>query len=208
MHRLTSGVGSLPDVMGPDDWHPKVNNNAYTNAAASLSIHFARYLACLCNRTEKVPDEWIHKALFLSLPYDNVKRLHFQHEGFEHGACLLQHLFRHTCHASSYILTSSSLPPYLSCKLILTYFSISSATSAMQAHAYLLQHLFRHTCHSSSYILTSTSLSPHLPCKLIHTYFSISSATPAMQAHTYFSISSATPAMQAYTYLLNPLRSN
>lgn len=73
-------------VMGPDDWHPKVNNNAYTNAAASLSIHFARYLACMCDRIERdeVPDDWIHKALYLSLPYDNVKRLHFQHEGFEH----------------------------------------------------------------------------------------------------------------------------
>ena len=74
--------------MGPDDWHPNVNNNAYTNAAASLSIHFARYLACMCDRNEReeVPDEWIHKALYLSMPYDNETRLHYQYEGFETGA--------------------------------------------------------------------------------------------------------------------------
>ena len=40
----------LVDIMGPDDFRPRVNNNAYTNAAVSLAIHWARYMACLCNR--------------------------------------------------------------------------------------------------------------------------------------------------------------
>ena len=80
--------------MGPDDYHPNVNNNAYTNAAASLSIHFARYLACMCDRIEReeVPDDWIHKALYLDLPYDNVKRLHFQYEGFEFGSFFTEYV--------------------------------------------------------------------------------------------------------------------
>ena len=39
--------------MGPDDWHPKVNNNAYTNVVASLAIHWARYMACMCGRSER-----------------------------------------------------------------------------------------------------------------------------------------------------------
>ena len=78
--------------MGPDDWHPNVNNNAYTNAAASLAIHFARYMACMCGRVERdeVPDEWIHKALYLTLPYDNVKRMHYQYDGFEKGTSELR----------------------------------------------------------------------------------------------------------------------
>ena len=41
----------LVDIMGPDDFRPRVNNNAYTNAAVSLAIHWARYMACLCNRS-------------------------------------------------------------------------------------------------------------------------------------------------------------
>ena len=32
-----------------------------------------------------MPDEWIEKALHLEVPYDNRRRLHFQHEGFEEG---------------------------------------------------------------------------------------------------------------------------
>ncbi len=75
----------LADVMGPDDWHPNVNNNAFTNVMASLAIHWARYFACLCNRNERseVPDDWIQKAVYLELPFDNVRRLHYQHEGYQ-----------------------------------------------------------------------------------------------------------------------------
>ncbi len=39
--------------MGPDDWHPNVNNNAYTNVVGSLAIHWARYMACVCGRSER-----------------------------------------------------------------------------------------------------------------------------------------------------------
>ena len=40
------------------------------------------------NEREEVPDEWQHKALYLELPYDNVRRLHLQYEGFEEGMTL------------------------------------------------------------------------------------------------------------------------
>ena len=33
----------------------------------------------------QVPDEWIQKALYLDLPFDNVKRTHFQYQGYEHS---------------------------------------------------------------------------------------------------------------------------
>lgn len=50
-----------------------------------------RYFACLCNRNERaeVPDEWIQKALYLDLPFDNVKRLHYQYEGYDQCKVLL-----------------------------------------------------------------------------------------------------------------------
>ncbi len=74
-------------MTGPDSLHPRVNNNAFTNALASLAIHWGRYFACLCNREERteVPDEWIQKALYLELPFDNVKRLHYEFEGYRTG---------------------------------------------------------------------------------------------------------------------------
>ena len=80
----------VSDLTGPDDWHPNVHNNAFTVAATSLAIHWARYFACLCpgrNERDEVPDELINKALFLSIPYDNVKRMHYQHQGFNAGPC-------------------------------------------------------------------------------------------------------------------------
>ena len=53
----------------------------------SLAIHWARYFSCLCQRNERVdvPDEYIQKALYLNLPYDNIKRLHYAYEGFDPG---------------------------------------------------------------------------------------------------------------------------
>jgi trehalose/maltose hydrolase-like predicted phosphorylase len=76
--------------MGPDDFQQNVSNNAYTNVMASLAIHWARYMACECQRTEReeVPDDWIQRALYLYLPFDNVKRVHYQYEGYERGQCI------------------------------------------------------------------------------------------------------------------------
>ena len=73
--------------MGPDDWHVSVNNSVSFNVMVSLAIHWARYFACLCNRNEgtEVPNEWIQIATYLELPFDNVARVHYQHEGYEQG---------------------------------------------------------------------------------------------------------------------------
>ena len=74
--------------MGPNDYHDHVMNNAYTQVMASLAIHWGRYMACMCGRDDRaeVPDDWVQVALYLKLPYDNVKRLHFMHEGYEAGS--------------------------------------------------------------------------------------------------------------------------
>jgi len=41
----------------------------------------------MCQRNERVevPDEYIQKALYLNLPYDNIKRLHYAYEGYNPG---------------------------------------------------------------------------------------------------------------------------
>ena len=76
-----------PDITGPDDSHPHINNDAFTLCAVSLALHYARYFSCLCQRNERdeIPDEYIQKAMYLNLPFDNVKRLHYQFEGFDPG---------------------------------------------------------------------------------------------------------------------------
>ena len=86
---LVGGVWA--GITGPDDFHQNVNNNAFTLCAVSLAIHWARYYSCLCERNERdeVPDEYIQKALYLNLPYDNIKRLHYAHEGFNPGRFFL-----------------------------------------------------------------------------------------------------------------------
>jgi len=83
--------GVWAGITGPDDFHQNVNNNAFTLCAVSLAIHWARYYSCLCERNERdeVPDEYILKALYLNLPYDNIKRLHYAHEGFNPGRFFL-----------------------------------------------------------------------------------------------------------------------
>jgi len=80
-------IAVLTGITGPDEFHPNVNNNAFTLCAVSLAIHWARYFSCMCQRNERdeVPDEYIQKALYLNLPYDNVRRLHYEFEGFDPG---------------------------------------------------------------------------------------------------------------------------
>lgn len=74
----------IKDVMGPDDYHDHQDNDAYTNAVVSLALHFARYMACLCNRPirQEIPDEYVQKALLIKLPFDNVKKVHYQSDTY------------------------------------------------------------------------------------------------------------------------------
>ena len=99
-------------MTGPDDWHPNVDNNAFTNVMASLAIHWARYSACMCSRNERdeVPDEWIQKALHLHLPFDNVKRLHYQYEGFETSMYLHDNIDRNIIITLSTLLKVLCVP--------------------------------------------------------------------------------------------------
>lgn len=72
-------------VMPPDEHAQSINNSVYTNVGAKLSVHFARYAACLAgmNATEEVPDDWLEVADKLYLPFNSEGQYHPEFEGFE-----------------------------------------------------------------------------------------------------------------------------
>ncbi len=41
-----TGQYEINGVMPPDEYHPRVNNSAYTNVGAAFSIFFAKYGSC------------------------------------------------------------------------------------------------------------------------------------------------------------------
>ena len=73
--------------MGPDDFHDHVNDNAYTNAAASLAIHWGRYMTCMCQFSDKdgITEDDVVKALHLKLPYEYRGKVHHQYDGYQNG---------------------------------------------------------------------------------------------------------------------------
>ena len=69
--------------MGPDDSHPNISNNAYTNAIASLSLHWAGYFACICSRGNSFPEAYIRRAIELYMPFNENAQLHFAFQDME-----------------------------------------------------------------------------------------------------------------------------
>ncbi|CAH1773057.1 unnamed protein product [Owenia fusiformis] len=84
----TKARWDLNECQGPNDLHSYVNNNAYTNALATLSIQWARYVACLCRRNEKdeIPDEWMRRSVDLYMPYNDRYRRHDEFDDYEYRA--------------------------------------------------------------------------------------------------------------------------
>ena len=42
-YNSSSGLYDITDVMGPDEYHARTDNNVYTNIVAALAIYFADY---------------------------------------------------------------------------------------------------------------------------------------------------------------------
>ncbi|XP_067687126.1 protein-glucosylgalactosylhydroxylysine glucosidase-like [Haliotis asinina] len=76
---------SINGVMPPDEHAQSINNSAYTNVGAKLSVYFARYAACLAgeNATGVVPDSWVDVIDRLFVPFNEEKQYHPEFEGFE-----------------------------------------------------------------------------------------------------------------------------
>ena len=72
--------------MGPDDFHPGINNNAFLNSIVRINTEFARpySIACGSGPVQTIPDEWLHKVNNLYIPYSQYDYI-YQFEGFESG---------------------------------------------------------------------------------------------------------------------------
>ena len=79
----------IKQVMGPDEYHARVDNNVYTNVVAAMAIYFANFSSCIAQCPE-IPETWLDKASRLSLQYDPELEYHPQYEGYEPGTQIKQ----------------------------------------------------------------------------------------------------------------------
>ena len=85
----STGKYDIEHVMGPDEDHEDVKNNAFTNAVASLAIRFAQTLG-LESVCQPVPTEWVTVANNIVIPYDDILDYHPQHAGYTLGTSIKQ----------------------------------------------------------------------------------------------------------------------
>lgn len=71
--------------MPPDEHQLSINNSVYTNIGAKLSIHFARYAACLAGMkaTEEIGEDWLEIARKIFIPFDDEQQYHPEFQGYE-----------------------------------------------------------------------------------------------------------------------------
>lgn len=72
--------------MGPDEDHPAIDNNVYTNVNAALNLFFGDFAACACkdvlNVSEDDFEDFVKIARNLTILYDAENDFHPQFEGF------------------------------------------------------------------------------------------------------------------------------
>uniref|UniRef100_A0A182NT82 Protein-glucosylgalactosylhydroxylysine glucosidase n=1 Tax=Anopheles dirus TaxID=7168 RepID=A0A182NT82_9DIPT len=76
-------------VMGPDEDHENVTNNAYTNAIAGYALYFGDFAGCLCG-DDVSSRNWSAIARRIKLPYDRVHDFHPQYDGYTIGTVIKQ----------------------------------------------------------------------------------------------------------------------
>lgn len=71
---------SINDVIPPDEYHDHVNNSAYTNRVAALSLEIATLFA---NVSLAVPDpDWMRVARKIPIPYDEQRKIILEYDGY------------------------------------------------------------------------------------------------------------------------------
>lgn len=82
VHRMSNGKYGINDVMGPDEYHWRVNNSAFTNAAAALNMLFACEASKRLgkNITEGGAFEEISNNIYI--PFDDYDSYHPEFDGF------------------------------------------------------------------------------------------------------------------------------
>ncbi|XP_016980794.1 protein-glucosylgalactosylhydroxylysine glucosidase isoform X2 [Drosophila rhopaloa] len=70
-------------VMGPDEDHPDVNDNVYTNAVSKIALDFAEWLGPMCGNTStELFERWRELSDRLLILQDEVLNYHPQHQGY------------------------------------------------------------------------------------------------------------------------------
>jgi hypothetical protein len=92
-----AGQWVIHSVMPPDEYHQLVNNSAYTNAVAQLSLEFAVSAAAVLagagiatNATAAELSLWKKVAARLWVPFDEQTQWHPEFEGYENGTTIKQ----------------------------------------------------------------------------------------------------------------------
>lgn len=82
------------DVMGPDEDHPAIDNNGYTNVNAAFNLYFGDFAGCACKDvlrvTEADYENFAKVARSLAVLYDAEKDYHPQYEGYVEGTNIKQ----------------------------------------------------------------------------------------------------------------------
>ncbi|NXX75064.1 PGGHG glucosidase, partial [Urocolius indicus] len=73
----------IKGVMPPDEYHSRVDNSAYTNAVARRSLNFAAAVAR--DLSLPVPEEWVHCARKVKVPFDAERKYHPEYDGYSPG---------------------------------------------------------------------------------------------------------------------------
>ncbi|KAH8282516.1 hypothetical protein KR054_008130, partial [Drosophila jambulina] len=68
------------NVMGPDEDHPDVNDNVYTNAVAKIALEFAEWAGQMCGNTST--EKWRQLSDRLVILKDDQLDYHPQHQGY------------------------------------------------------------------------------------------------------------------------------
>ncbi|XP_053665201.1 protein-glucosylgalactosylhydroxylysine glucosidase-like [Anopheles marshallii] len=83
----------IRNAMGPDEDHPNVSNNAFTNVMAAHNLFFGEFASCYCQDTvvnESVRKELLKVGRGLTLLYDAEGDFHPQYEGYQTGTPIKQ----------------------------------------------------------------------------------------------------------------------
>ena len=85
---------TVSDVTSLDGTRGAVNNSIYTNAMASLALHYSKYAACLCNIDVNIyaPQEWIHAAHNIRWEYNTTLDYNPEYQGYITTGTLLNDL--------------------------------------------------------------------------------------------------------------------
>ncbi|GFO11935.1 acid trehalase-like protein 1 [Plakobranchus ocellatus] len=76
-----TGAYRILGVMPPDEWHPLVNDSAYTNNIAIISLEFANQMKRIMGQPEN--PQWSEISARMVRPYDAVKDFHPEFDGFD-----------------------------------------------------------------------------------------------------------------------------